>query len=124
MRYDFNCVAAVKRLAEKQINAKVVIPGISIYAPSALMVNRYNVEKAEAEKAFMEFVLSDQAQTIFARFGARPIRYVLGDLQLPDEAKANWLPEADYQQVKVVEDFVKIDAERLAQVWDEDVLGN
>jgi hypothetical protein len=49
---------------------------------------------------------------------------VLGDLQLPDEAKANWLPEADYAQVKVVEDFVKIDAERIAQVWDEDVLGN
>ncbi len=124
MRYDFNCVAAVKKLADKQINAKVVVPGISIYAPSALMVNRYNIEKAEAAKAFMEFVLGDEAQTIFARFGARPIRYVLGDLELPDEAKANWLPDADYAQVKVVEDFVKIDAERIAQVWDEDVLGN
>jgi len=124
MRYDFNCFAAVKRLAEKQINAKVVIPGVSIYAPSALMVNKYNEKKADVAKAFLEFVLGDEAQAIFARFGAKPIRYVLGDLELPEEAKANWLPESDYEQVRVVQDFVKIDAERIAQVWDEDVLGN
>jgi hypothetical protein len=47
----------------------------------------------------------------------------LGQLELPDEAKTNWLPDADYAQVKVVEDFTKIDAEQIADIWDEEVLG-
>jgi putative spermidine/putrescine transport system substrate-binding protein len=123
MRYDFNCAAAVNELKAKNINAKVVIPGVSIYAPSAVMGNKYNTAKAEAIKSFLDYVLSDEAQTIFAKFGARPIRSVLGQLELPDEAKANWLPDADYAQVKVVEDFTKIDAEQIADIWDEEVLG-
>lgn len=122
-RYDFNCVAAVNELKAKNINAKVVIPGISIYAPSAVMANKFNTAKAEAIKSFLDYVLSDEAQTIFAKFGARPIRSVLGQLELPTEAKANWLPEADYAQVKVIEDFTNINAESIADTWDEEVLG-
>ena len=124
IRYDFNCNAAVNTLKEKYINAKTVIPGVSIYAPSALMVNKFNTAKSEATKAFMEFVLSDEAQTVFARFGARPIRSVLGLLELPAEATANWLPEADYAQVKIVEDFTAIDAQQISDIWDTEVLGN
>jgi len=123
MRYDFNCAAAVNVLKDKKINAKVVIPGISNYAPSAVMANKYNTGKADAIKPFLDFVLSDEAQTIFAKFGAHPIRSVLGQMELPADAKANWLPDADYAQVKVVEDFTKIDAEKVADTWDEEVLG-
>ena len=41
-------------------------------------------------KMFMEWVLTDEAQVIFAKFGARPIRSVVGDdpLVVPDEARA------------------------------------
>ena len=123
MRYDFNCAAAVAQLKEKGINAKVVIPGVSIYAPSALMVNGHHAAKADAQKLFMDFVLGDEAAASFAKFGARPIRYVLGDQKLPAEATAGWLPEADYQDVQVIEDFTGIGAEDIATVWDEDVLG-
>lgn len=123
MMYDFNCAAQVAALKEKGVNARVVIPGVSIYAPSAVMANKYNTAKAEAIKSFLEFVLSDEAQTIFAKFGARPIRSVLGQLELPADATANWLPEADYAQVQVIEDFTSIDAESIALTWDEEVLG-
>lgn len=123
IRYDFNCAAAVNQLKEKGIDASVVIPGVSIYAPSALMVNKYNTAKAEASKAFMEFVLSDAAAAAFARFGARPIGVVLGYQTLPAEATANWLPEETYKDVKVVENFTSLDAEQLATLWDEEVLG-
>jgi putative spermidine/putrescine transport system substrate-binding protein len=123
MRYDFNCAAAVKELKEKNINAKVVIPGVSIYAPSAVMLNGYNTAKMDAMKLFMDYVLGDEAAAAFAKFGARPIRYVLGQQQLPAEAKANWLPESDYAKVKVVEDFTQIDAEKIAATWDDEVLG-
>lgn len=123
MMYDFNCAAQAAELKAKGVNARVVIPGISIYAPSAVMANIFNEGKAEAIKSFLDYVLSYEAQTIFAKFGARPIRSVLGQIELPAEATANWLPEADYAQVKVIEDFTSIDAESIATIWDEEVLG-
>jgi putative spermidine/putrescine transport system substrate-binding protein len=123
MRYDFNCEAAVAQLTEKGINAQTVIPDVSIYAPSALMANRYNTAKKDAIQLFMEYVLSDEAAAAFAKFGARPIRYVLGQQELPEEATANWLPEEAYAGVVVVEDFTALDANTISEAWDEEVLG-
>lgn len=123
MRYDFNCEAAVAQLKEKGINAQTVIPGVSIYAPSAMMVNRYNTAKKDAGQLFMEYVLSDEAANAFARFGARPIRYVLGQQELSEDAMANWLPEEQYKDVLVVENFTDIDANDIAAAWEDEVLG-
>ncbi|MFN8590961.1 MAG: substrate-binding domain-containing protein [Thermomicrobiales bacterium] len=123
MRYDFNCEAAVAALKEKGINAQTVIPGVSIYAPSAVMLNGYNLAKKDAMQAFAEYVLGDEAAAAFAKFGARPIRYVLGQQELPAEATANWLPQDAYKDVKVIEDFSSIDANTIAETWDEEVLG-
>ena len=100
-----------------------MIPDVSIYAPSALMANRYNTAKKDAIQAFMDYVLTDEAAAAFAKFGARPIRYVLGQQELPAEATANWLPEEDYAGVVVVEDFAGIDANQISTAWDEEVLG-
>lgn len=122
VRYDFNCEAAVSELKGKNINAQTVIPGISIYAPSAMMVNKFNVAKKDASQMYMDFVLSDTAAQAFAKFGARPILYVLGKQELPADAKANWLPEDLYKDVKVVENFTGIDANKIADIWDNDVL--
>jgi putative spermidine/putrescine transport system substrate-binding protein len=107
----------------KGINAQTVIPGISIYAPSAMTVNRYDTARKDAGQLFMEYVLSDEAAIAVAKFNARPIRYVLGQEELPAEATANWLPEENYQEVVVVEDFTAIDANAIATAWDEEVLG-
>ena len=123
IRYDFNCQAAVNQLTEKGINAQTVIPDVSIYAPSALMANRYNTAKKDAIQAFMDYVLTDEAAAAFAKFGARPIRYVLGQQELPAEATANWLPEEDYAGVIVVEDFAGLEANQISTAWDEEVLG-
>jgi putative spermidine/putrescine transport system substrate-binding protein len=123
IKYDFNALAFQTALAEKGVNTAVVIPGVSIYAPSALMINRYNTAKADLAKLLLDFVLADEAQTAFAEFGARPIRYVLGDLELPDSARAKWLPDADYADVKQVQDWSKVDATTLADLWDIEVLG-
>ena len=48
---------------------------------------------------------------------------MLGDLELPDTAKAKWLPDADYADVKQVADWCKVDATTLADTWDTEVLG-
>jgi putative spermidine/putrescine transport system substrate-binding protein len=123
IRYDFNCAAAVNALKEKGIEAQVVIPGVSIYAPSALMLNKYKTDTMDTAKAFAEFVLGDEAAAAFARFGARPIRYVLGKQELPDDVKTNWLPEEQYKDVVVVENFTALNAEDIATLWDDEVLG-
>jgi putative spermidine/putrescine transport system substrate-binding protein len=68
----------------------------------------------------MDWILTDQGQTIFAKFGARPIRYVLGDLTLPDSAKTLWLPDTQYTQVKTV-DTSKIDLANIADIWQNQV---
>ncbi len=123
IKYDYNCNAAAAKVKEKGVNAEVIIPGVSIYAPSALMINKYQTERMDAAKLFMDYVLSDEGQEVFAKFGARPIRYVVGDLKLPDSAKANWLPDAKYAQVKQVKDWSKVDSETIGNTWKEQVVG-
>jgi putative spermidine/putrescine transport system substrate-binding protein len=122
IKYDFNALAWAAAAKEKGINTTVVIPGVSVYGPSALMINKYNMAKADLAKLLLDFVLTDEAQTAFAEFGARPIRYVLGDLELPDTAKAKWLPDEDYQDVKQVQDWSRVDANIIAETWDTEVL--
>jgi putative spermidine/putrescine transport system substrate-binding protein len=123
IKYDFNALAWSAAAKEKGINTRVVIPGVSVYGPSALMINKYNTAKADLAKLLLDFALADEAQAAFAEFGARPIRYILGDLELPDAAKANWLPDENYADVRQVEDWSKVDAQTLAESWDVDVLG-
>jgi putative spermidine/putrescine transport system substrate-binding protein len=123
IKYDYNCKAAAVKVQEKGIKSEVIIPGVSIYAPSALMLNKYHVNKMDAAKLFMEYVLSDEGQEIFAKFGARPIRYVIGDLQLSESAKANWLPDSQYSQVQQVKDWSKVDPETLGKFWTDQVIG-
>ena len=87
------------------------------------MINKYNTAKMDVAKLFLDYVLTDDAQTAFAKFGARPIRSVLGDLKLPDDAKAKWLPDDQYKDVKQVKDWSKVDAKKIAETWDSQVLG-
>lgn len=123
LKYDFNCIASATALKQKGINATVVIPEGSVYAPSATMINKYNLDKMNIAKVFLDFVLSDEAQIAFAKFGARPIRWVLGDLELPAEARAGWLPDEDYAHVHKIDDWSALDVAALAQYWVSEVLG-
>jgi putative spermidine/putrescine transport system substrate-binding protein len=121
IKYDFNLIALANQEKAKNINAQVVIPTDgSIYAPSAIIMNKYDTVHADFGKMFLDWILTDEGQTIFAKFGARPIRYVLGDLQLPDSAKTLWLPDAQYTQVKTI-DTSKIDLTKIADIWQNQV---
>ncbi len=123
VRYDFLGIKAAKALKDKGVNVTVVIPKDgSIWAPGAIMVNRYNEAQMDLAKLYMDWVLSDEGQLLFARFGARPVRAVLGDLALPDDVKANWLPDSAYAGVKTVKDWSKVDPATIAQVWTDKVL--
>jgi len=117
VRYDFLGIAAANSLKQRGVNVSVFIPGGSIYAPGAIMVNKYNVRQMDLAKLYLDWVLSDQGQLLFAKFGARPARYVLGNLKLPADARANWQPDAEYANVKAVKDWSKVDPATIADVW-------
>jgi putative spermidine/putrescine transport system substrate-binding protein len=121
IKYDFNNIAIAKALQAKGINVEVIIPPSgSIYAPSAMMVNGYNTRQTDVAKLYMDFVLSPDAQNLFAKFGARPILSVLGKLQISADAKADWLPDAQYQNVKQI-DFTLVDPVKIGQIWTDQV---
>lgn len=122
IKYDFNNIANAKALREKGINVEVFIPASgSIYAPSGMMVNKYNTKQMDLAKLYMEYLLSDKAQTIFAKFGARPILYVLGKVDIPADARANWLPDEQYAKVKQI-DFTQVQPAEIGKIWEEQVL--
>jgi putative spermidine/putrescine transport system substrate-binding protein len=125
IRYDFNNATWFDDLEEDSVNYELVIPSDgSVVSPSTLMLNRYETAHADFGKMFMGWVLTDEAQGIFARYGSRPIRSVVGEnpLVLPDEVKGNWLPDEDYEVVETV-DWRSIDPEAIRQTWENEVVG-
>jgi putative spermidine/putrescine transport system substrate-binding protein len=121
IKYDFNNNAIAKALQAKGINVKVFIPPSgSIYAPSGMMVNGYNTKQTDVAKLYMDYVLSPEAQQQFAVFGARPILFVLGKMDLPAEAKSGWLPDDQYAKVQQI-DFTQVDPTKIDQIWTEQV---
>ena len=125
VRFDFNHGSWMQTLRDHGINAQIIIPSEgSVYGASTLMMNRYDVAHQDFGKMFMEWVLTDEAQAIFGKFGARPIRSVVGDnlLAVPDEARANWLPDADYANVRTV-DYSQLDPSKIVDIWENQVLG-
>jgi putative spermidine/putrescine transport system substrate-binding protein len=122
IKYDFNLIALANAMKKKNVNAQVVIPTDgSIYAPSALIMNKYDTAHADFGMAFMDWVLSDEGQTAFAKFGARPIRWVTGDLKLDPSATTGCLPDSQYSAVQKV-DTSKIDITKIADIWENQVL--
>ncbi len=121
IKYDFNLIALANQMKAKNVGAQVVIPTDgSIYAPSALIINKYDTGHMDFAKLFVDWVLSDQGQADFAKFGARPIRYVLGNLQLPADATSGWLPNDQYKAVQKV-DTTQIDIAKIADIWQNQV---
>ncbi|MEA2677043.1 MAG: putative spermidine/putrescine transport system substrate-binding protein [Chloroflexota bacterium] len=124
VRSDFNNASLLKTLLEHGVNAEIFVPTDgSVYATQTLIVNRYDVAHQDFAKMFMEWVLTDEAQVIFAEFGARPIRSVVGDnpLVVPDDARALWLPDADYSNVQTV-DATTLDPNEILDIWENQVL--
>jgi putative spermidine/putrescine transport system substrate-binding protein len=125
VRYDFNQAPWFAELDEQGVRYRMQVPTDgSVYSPSTLMLNRYDEAHGDFGRMFMDWVLTDEAQITFARYGSRPIRSVTGDspLVVPEEARANWLPDEAYAGVETV-DWQQIDSEALAEMWENDVVG-
>ena len=125
VRFDYQHGQLLETLRDHGVNAEIIIPSDgSVFAAQALMMNRYDVASQDFGKMFMEWVLTDEAQAVFAKYGARPIRSVVGDdpLVIPDDARVNWLPDTSYSNVVTV-DFSTVDPSELLDIWENQVLG-
>jgi putative spermidine/putrescine transport system substrate-binding protein len=125
IRFDFSNASWLSTLDDHGVRYERVIPRDgSVYAPATLMLNRYDTAHHDFGKLFMEWVLTDEGQYLFARSGARPVRATLDEnaLDVPDEYRVNWLPDEAYQNVVSV-DWEQIDSEEILRIWEEEVVG-
>ena len=122
IRYDFNAQQWQEQLKD-EVELEIVFPEEgSIYAPGALILNKY-APHPNLTKLFADFVTSDEGQTLFAEGYARPIRYVEGNLDLPEEIKNRLLPESFYKNVGKPQGWSEVSPEKIAEMWSKEVLG-
>ncbi|MDR1508727.1 MAG: extracellular solute-binding protein, partial [Synergistaceae bacterium] len=121
IQYDFLALTNKKNFAS-EVNLEVVFPREgSIYGPGALMLNKY-APHPELARAFADFVSSEEGQLEFAKGGAIPIRYVAGNLEIPDNIKANMLPDSFYGNCGKPDDWAAASPEIVAGRWEKEVL--
>lgn len=100
--YDFN---AYRAKYKDKANVEFVIPAEGTVAVPYVMSLVKDAPDGENGKKVLDFVLSDEGQAIWANAFLRPVR--AGAMSA--DAKAKFLPDADYARVKTV-DFAEMAA--------------
>jgi putative spermidine/putrescine transport system substrate-binding protein len=124
LRYDYVgalAAAGINEKAGKKIIEVIVPSDGGVWAPSATMCNK-NSTKTDLAKLVLDHTLSDQGQLVFAEYGARPVRYVLGDLKVPDVLKKKWLPDSAYAKVVAIPGNSWPNPATIAERWEKEVL--
>ena len=100
----------------------MVIPSEGgVWSPSATMCNA-RTEDPNLAKLLLDHTLSEEGQLAFAEVGARPVLYTLDKLTVPEDLKANWLPDAQYANVIQYPDATWPDPAIVAERWEGEVL--
>lgn len=125
VRFDFNQATWADELDQREVDYRILVPSDgSVYAQHTLMMNRFDTAHADFAKMFMEWVLTDEGQVLFSKFGSRPIRSVVGEnrVTVPEALRVNWLPDEQYSEVRAV-DWTQIDSDQILDVWENQVVG-
>lgn len=118
--YDWNGYRA-KYIGGLGDDVEIVIPKEgTITAPYAISLVK-GAPHPNAGKLWLNFIMSEAGQKIFAKGFVRPI---LPDVELPPEVKDKFLPKEDYARAKDV-DWVKAHKvqKEAADMWAAEVLG-
>ncbi len=121
IQYDFFGLSeGVAAMKAKGIKTEFIIPSDgSVWAPSALLPNRYT-DKPDLAKAILDWAMTDQAAIAWAKQYAHPMKQVFGGMVLPADAIQNWLPYSAYVPVKRLN--VLPDVSKVADEWEAKVL--
>lgn len=122
LAYDFVNIQTADLVKNKGIGVDITIPEEGgVWSPSATMCNK-KTEDPDLAKLVLDHTLSDEGQLVFARVGARPVLYTLGKLEVPEELKASWLPEAEYVNVAEYPGDEWPNPSVVAERWENEVL--
>ncbi|MDO4563249.1 MAG: extracellular solute-binding protein [Clostridia bacterium] len=117
---DFN--ALTYKYGAKDLNFKldfdVAIPSDGAVRHTYCAVINKFAPHPHAAAALLEYLLSDEGQTNFAKNYARPVR----DVTLPPEIEERLLPEDAYTNVMQLDNYSMRDAQHIASLWREKVL--
>ncbi len=121
VKYDHENLI-LRNAVKADIALDIIVPDDgTLYTPSAIVINRWAPNPDLARK-FADFVTSDEGQLLVAKGLARPIRYLAGNLAVPEEIKANWLPDSAYEgKVKVVQDWSAFNQDEFVKLWTTEV---
>lgn len=117
--WDFNALNYKASLNMPELT--VVIPSDgSVIMPYVAVINKYAPHPIAA-RALNDFLFSDEAQIMYAKGFARPIRT---NIKLPADVAAKMLPNEAYAHAKPVKDFKVWEetAKKIPQLWEEQVL--
>lgn len=123
LAYDFVNLQTVAQVKAKGVTATVAIPTEGgVWSPSATMCNA-RTQDPNLARLVLDHTLSPAGQLTFAEAGARPVLYTLGKLDVPAEKRANWLPDAQYQNVIQYPGDSWPEPTTVAERWEAEVLG-
>jgi len=122
IRYDHENLITKERF-KKELDLEVVMPSDgSAYTPSVVLLNRFAPDP-DLAKAFADFLLSDRGQLVLARSLTRPIRFIAGNLEVPADIRAHWLPEELYRsRVRTIQNWEGFSVDEIRERWTNEVL--
>lgn len=121
VKYDHENLVLMEAFG-KAMRLQIVVPEDgTMYTPSVVILNRY-APKPELARAFADFVTSDEGQLLIAKAFPRPIRYIAGNLTVPADIKARWLPDDAYAgKIRNIMDWDKFNMQDFVQRWTSEV---
>lgn len=121
--WDYNSLGYRSQIMENNpdANFEVSVPSDgAIQSGYCTIINKYT-KRPYAAAVAREYILSDEGQINLAKGYARPIR---DDVELPEDVKANLLPDDQYTNARFIEDQEAWDqaVEDLSSSWQEEVV--
>lgn len=121
--WDYNSLGYRSQIMENNpdANFEVSVPSDgAIQSGYCTIINKYT-KRPYAAAVDREYILSDEGQINLAKGYARPIR---DDVELPEDVKANLLPDDQYTNARFIEDQEAWDqaVADLSSSWQEEVV--
>lgn len=121
--WDFNGLSYKAKMVNPDDYVVLIPSDGSVISGYTTIINKY-AKHPNAAKLAREYIFSDEGQTNLARGNARPIR--AEHLTLPDDVKAQLLPNEQYKNVTPIKDadVWEKTSKSVPQKWQEEVIIN
>ena len=119
LMWDFNALSYTNDIDRDRFAVVIPTDG-SVISGYTTIINKY-AKHPNAAKLAREYIFSDKGQINLARGNARPIR---SNVELPEDVKAQLLPDEMYENVRPIKDFKAWEnaAKSIGREWQQQVM--